>query len=641
MPWSEVVPSVVVAAAVLFWPAPFLLASLRLPPLASVALSPAVAVLVLTASAVVADAVGAAWGWPWVLGVAVLLVAALAAGRWWVRRGKREPAPGRPSPAIALTYLAGIVVAGAAATPALLHALVGPLAFSQRFDNVLHLNAIRLAAEGQASPLDLEPLTYSSFYPAAWHEWAGLVVHFTGADVRTATQACILVVVLLLWPITLGLLVETVVEPGVAGRLALGPLALSSVAFPLTLAAWGPLYANFLGVALTPALIAVGWDALGRRATPLLGRGSAITLTAIAGLAVAVAHPNAALSAGLILFPVALAALWSLVRRGDLRAVRDSRAWTLVVVGAVVLLPAVWWYLGRAIAAATIREPFTTPKEALVEAVVGTSLGRPPVPALTIGLILGLLVAAFVPRLRPLLASFALTGLTYFAAAGLETGPAMLVLTAPYYTDPYRIAAAGALVVVPLAVLGWDHLASLLGEGRGAPTRLVLAGVLAVALLVGTLGAEGPRLLREQVRKDFSTPPDARVLTPDELALIERLPRTTEAGAMLVVNPFQGGPLAYAFAGRPVTDPYMYTEPSPAARYLAEHLREAADDPQVCAAVRETGARYALVLEPYEIPAPPGTASNHDGLRGLDTTPGFEVVDREGAAALYRISACA
>ena len=160
----------VVAAAVLFWPAPFLLASLRLPPLASVALSPAVAVLVLTASAVVADAVGAAWGWPWVLGVAVLLVAALAAGRWWVRRGKREPAPGRPSPAIALTYLAGIVVAGAAATPALLHALVGPLAFSQRFDNVFHLNAIRLAAEGQASPLDLEPLTYSSFYPAAWHE---------------------------------------------------------------------------------------------------------------------------------------------------------------------------------------------------------------------------------------------------------------------------------------------------------------------------------------------------------------------------------------------------------------------------------------------------------------------------------------
>lgn len=639
MSWADAVPVMLVAVAVLFWPAPLLLATLRFPPLASVAAAPAIGVLVLVSSAIIADVAGLSWGWPWVLATALVLMAGLAFARWVVRRGAPPDERSLPSPRILLTYLAGITGAGLAFGPHLFDALVSPTAFSQRFDNVFHLNATHLASTGQASPFDLEPLT-ANFYPAVWHEWGAIVIQVTGADVRTATQACIVATVLVLWPLTMAWLVETIVQPGVTGRLILGPLALSSVSFPLALAAWGPLYPNLLGLALTPVLLAAGWDALGRRDQPTLGLGSALTVVALGGVAVALTHPNALLSAGLFLLPVAVAALWPLIRRRDRRSIRGSRPWAVAVAGFVVLLPLAWYVLGSRIAQASLRQPFTTLDRAFIDVVLGTSLTRPPVPSLTIGLVTGLLVAAFVPRLRALLVSFALASAIYMAAATMETSPGMLLVTAPYYTDPYRIAAAGTLVVIPLAVLGWDTAASILGERLPERARLVLAVALAVALAIVAPRSDGLRSLHDEVRTDFTAGADARVLTADELTLIERLPQTTEPGATLVVNPYQGGSLAFALAGRSVTDYYMYTEPSPAARYLAGNLRHASTVPAVCAAVAETGARYVLVLEPDEIPAPPGTESFHQGLRGLDEAPGFERVDAEGAAALYRITAC-
>ena len=88
MPWSSAVPAVLVALVALYWPAPALFAALRLPPLASAALAPHVAVLVLSVSAILADVAGGLWGWPWVLGVAVLLLGGVVGGRSLVRRGR-------------------------------------------------------------------------------------------------------------------------------------------------------------------------------------------------------------------------------------------------------------------------------------------------------------------------------------------------------------------------------------------------------------------------------------------------------------------------------------------------------------------------------------------------------------------------
>ena len=643
MPWSAAVPAVLVALVALYWPAPALFAALRLPPLASAALAPPVAVLVLSVSAILADVAGGLWGWPWVLGVAVLLLGGVVGGRILVRRGRppAEAAPPSRSPRILLAYLAGIGVAGIAMGGLVLDALVSPDSFSQRHDNVFHLNATHLVASGHASPFALAPVTTNSFYPAAWHDWAGLVMQLSGTDALVASQACTLAIVFLEWPLSVAWLVEVVVRPGTAGRLLVGVLALSSVSFPLTLAGWGTLYPNLLGIALAPVLFTVVWDALGRDDHPVQGLGSAVTMAALTGAAVALAHPNAALSVGLFLFPVAIAAVWPLVRRGDLRAVRGSVVWTLTVAaGFLVAFPVAWYVLGDAIAAGSVRDPFLEPGRALGEVVAGTSIGRPPVPSLAIGLVAGLLVLVATARLRPLLASFALVSTAYVASVALETSPLPLLLTAPYYTDPYRIAAVATVLVVPIAVLGWDSVARWFGERGPGWVGLVVAVALAGALLATTLASDGMRALHDEVRKRFVADPTAWLLTPDERALIERLPDTTPDDAVLVVNPSQGGSLAYAIADRRVTHYYMNTPVTPAAEYLALHLRDAATDPAVCAAVAETGAHYALALEPFEIEGVYESETSHPGLHGLDAAPGFEVVDSQGAATLYRVTAC-
>lgn len=646
MPWVDAVPAVVVALTVLYWPIPVVLWAFRLPPLAATAIAPAIGVLVLVTSAVVADVVGAPWGWPWVLGVAAVLTGASTTARLLLgRRPDASPVPhGLWSVRVLGTYLAGIALAGVVLIPTILDALVGPDAFSQRYDNVFHLNATHLAAKGHASTFDFSPLTAPGFYPAAWHDWAAFVVQLSGASVLVAAQACTLVVVLVVWPLTVAWFVEVVCRPGVTGRLALGPLALSSVSFPLMLAAWGTIYPNLLGLALAPAAFAAGWDAIERRESPALGLRSALTVAVLTGAAVTLAHPNAVLSVGLLLLPVAAVALWPLVRHGDLGTIRGSRLATLAVGAFVVGFPIVWWLSGRSIAEGSTRVPFTTVELALAEAVTGTSLGRPVVAPLTIGLVLGLLAAAILPRLRPLIACFLLALAAYVAAAALQTSPGVLLLTAPYYTDPYRIAAMGTLVAVPLAVLGWDTLARVVGEHTPLRPHAIaavgLAAGLAAALVTATAVSPGFSALHDEVRKSFVADAEALVLTPDERAIIERLPLTTEPDAILVVNPYQGGSLAFALADRRVTDYYMNTKPSPAGAYLAAHLREAASDPEVCAAVHETGARYALVLEPSEIPGPLGREFAHAGLTGLDLAPGFEVVDTQGATALYRITAC-
>lgn len=641
MPWVDIIPSVLVALAVLLWPTPLLVGILRLPPLASVAVGPPIAILVLVASAIVADALGATWGWPWVLAIATVLMVGLAAARWWVRRG-RAPVPrrGPGSPRVLGTYLLGMVLGGAALGPTILDALVGPDALSQRYDNVFHLNAIRLAASGHGSPFSLAPVSDDGFYPTAWHDWVAFVIQVSGTDVLVATQAATLAIVLVVWPLSLAWFTETVLQPGVAGRLALGPLALSSVSFPLMLTAWGTLYPNLLGIAITPVFLAAAWDAFGRREQPALGLGSVAAITVLTGSAMALAHPNAALSGGLLLLPVALVALWPALRRADLRAVRGSAWWTASVAAFAVGFPVAWVVLGRVIADWSVREPFTTGRHAFAEVLTGTALGRPAIASLTIGLVLGLLVAAFTPRLRVLLVSFLLASTAYFAAAALQTSPAVLLFTAPYSSDPYRIAAMGTLVVIPLAVLGWDTLADILGHKLPPGARVALALALAAALATVSANSEGMRHLHAAVRAGFVADADALILTPDERSLIERLPQTTEPDAVLVVNPFQGGSLAYALADRRVTHYYMNTVPSAAEQYLERNLRHASTDPAVCDAVASTGSRYALVLEPYEMSGPTRRTPSHAGLVGLDHAAGFERVDAEGQAALYRITAC-
>ena len=69
---------------------------------------------------------------------------------------------------------------------------------------------------------------------------------------------------------------------------------------------------------------------------------------------------------------------------------------------------------------------------------------------------------------------------------------------------------------------------------------------------------------------------------------------------------------------------------------VMERLGEAATDPAVCDAVDRLGVRFVLDFGDREVH---GATHTYDGIDDLDN-PVFELIDQEGDARLYRLTAC-
>jgi hypothetical protein len=105
----------------------------------------------------------------------------------------------------------------------------------------------------------------------------------------------------------------------------------------------------------------------------------------------------------------------------------------------------------------------------------------------------------------------------------------------------------------------------------------------------------------------------------------------------VIGNPGTGAAFGYALSGAAVYPAKWQIPASADFALLAERLRDAGDDPEVCDAVDRLGIRYALDFGPGD----PGTGRQQlAGLTGFADADGFEPVDAEGAASLWRITAC-
>src|SRR5690606_16402322 len=121
-------------------------------------------------------------------------------------------------------------------------------------------------------------------------------------------------------------------------------------------------------------------------------------------------------------------------------------------------------------------------------------------------------------------------------------------------------------------------------------------------------------------------------------ALILRLPELVAAGATIIGNPSTGMGFTFALSGVNAI-PKTWSPPNSGEwDVLAEHLRDAASDPEVCTALRSFGeVDYVLDFGLGET-----TAGRFQlpGLTDFDGQRGFELVARQGDASLWRITAC-
>ena len=659
MTWISATPQILVAACVLLLPGGLLgWLGLRMRGLAALAAAPVLSVSLIALAAIAADFIGVEWS---LIPVLVLTAAAVAV-IWGLRAAlaRRLPVPAAtvyPSGrgAVLIAEAAAVVTAAFLIGRRLLYAFGQPEAFSQTFDNIFHLNAIRYIIDtGSASSLSIGEMTGISFYPAGWHGVVSLVEQLTQSSIPVSVNAVNLLIGALVWPLGCIWLVRQITGPRVVPVLVAGVLAAGFGAFPLLLVNFGVLYPNFLGVSLIPSVLAILVGALGLAREPALTPLMSWILLVLALPGLALAHPSAALAVIAFSVPMIIAAIIrSVSRMAPERRLKRALAYVIGFAVYAVLICLIWVAV-RPAEDTLIWLPYQTQGQAVGEVLASSPIKTPAAWAIMLLTLAGIGAVLYRRSWLWVLGIYLMGGFLFVTASGSPDGDFRDLVTGGWYTDNYRLAALLPVATLPLAALGgtavllWLNtrvrvpvLARISADGthRRAASAAGIAGlVIAMGVLVFTTQKDNVRAATDWAAGAYAMAEDAPLVSSDEYELMERLDRTVDdKDAVLVGNPWTGSSLVYALTGYEPLQLHTIAALTPEDEEIYANLRDAQTDPEVCAAVQETGAKYVLDFGDLEVH---GGDHPYPGLEDLDSSGAVTLVDSQGDAKLYRITAC-
>ncbi|SFN16291.1 hypothetical protein SAMN05216207_100954 [Pseudonocardia ammonioxydans] len=526
---------------------------------------------------------------------------------------------------------------------------------SSTYDAVFHYNGVaHILGTGDASSLTLGTLTSpgsaSAFYPAAWHDLVSLVAMTAGAGVPVATNLTAWSVAALIFPLSSLLLTRHTLGRSAGAAFAAPVIATAFTGFPWALMSFGVLWPNLLGVALLPAALTVVAALVGTVNEPVLRPPGAAVLAVAALPALGFAHPNAVFSLAVLgLFPI----LWALLRLTRQR-ILTSRFWQpllglFVTLGAVAV---VVWLMVASPLLAGVRgfdwPAFTSTPEAVVEVFLLSTNSRPALWPIGVLVVVGAVAALRRITTSWLVPAHLASGFLYVLAASREDA-LTAGLTGAWYNDSYRLAAMLPVTGVPLAVLGVVTLAGLLRQvllarpapvgpalrRRGASAALVVGCVIALVLGYGGLRVG----LHSVVLAGTYREPADVLLDSGQRQFLEDVAPLIPEDAVVAADPYTGNALLYPLTGREVLFPHLIGDWTPEQTLLATRMRDAASDPEVCAAAAATRVQYVLsgpvTFWPWH-----GGAGWYPGLHDLGPVPGFELVASGGGQELWRLTAC-
>ncbi len=610
----------------------------------AVAAAPAFALTVIGIASTAAPWVGLAWSPIPVLAVTALLAVVLRLAR---RALGLSPGAIRDGRARVDSWLGlGLALAFVFITWRICVVIGDPGNFSQTFDNIFHLNAVRYVLDtGNASSLHLGRMTSPSgtlpFYPAAWHAFTALVVGMTGASIPVGVNGVTIVIAALIWPLGAVLLARTLFGTRPLVSVAAGVTAAVIPAFPFLLMDYGVLYPFQLGLALLPVGLAAALRAMGlvSTAAPALPKPWWALILAGTVPGMTLAHPGAFVALLALTLPMVVAFAWSLLR--------TARSWRrLAVIAGLVV------YLGAGLALLRILRPPAEARGWPPTLSIGEAIGQVvtvsmwyAVPVLVVAVaVLAGVVWSVIVHTRPSLLALAM----YVIAAGLfvvvsavDYWPLRDVLTGSWYNNIPRLAAILPITMVPLAALGVDRTWALVKRSaRRAPaTRrraLAVAGA-AVGAAAVVAAAVPVSSVTAGMYGVYAITADSALVSTDESALLARLDDHVPPGATVAGSPWTGTSLAYALAGRPVLMPHTLMEISPELEQINDGLDTAVAGDEVCRALQDRNVRFVLDFGSREV-----FPGQHDypGLDALATSGAVTPVDSEGDARLYEITAC-
>lgn len=630
--------------------------------IAIVAVPAAFAVLAL--APILAGALRIPWSPLPALGLSAALALVLLMLRRWLGAPRRERGSRLPRPHRLWIPVGAAAIGGAAIATTLVLSIKSADAISQTYDAIFHLNAVRLILEtANASPfaMDLSNPGNPGFYPTVWHGFVALVAQISGASIPVATNAVLFVVCAVVWPIGAVALGRAIAGPSPRTSIVAGVIAAGFPNFPLSLAGFGVLYPNLLSTALLPFVIVAALQLLGlgqaRRADPL-GLGTRWLLLLGALGAAVLAHPNAVHVLLLWLTAPVIAVVVRAYRGRPVPSVtgiavpaalsrgqRSSMATLGLLLFGVAIVSA--WYFGR-----TTDHPWggshDTPFGAVLDALGSTPRLEGHNWPITVLVLLGALLVALRRGQRWLLGvSLALIAF-YVIADGFPPGDWRTFFLSPWYNDPWRLAALVPLGALPLAVRGASAAAALattalrraarmFGSHRVALRRAVWS-VFGVAFLLASTQGAGAFAGVNYVSSKYEFDAASRLLTPDERALLERLPKHVPNDAVIADNPWNGGALAYALADRRVLVPHAGGNYDPRITDLVGSLDRGSVE--ACRAANDLNVEFVLDFGREYVFEGTKRALPYLGISGVERSGVLTEIDRQGDAVLYRITGC-
>lgn len=657
--WLPVLPQILLAATLLLAPGLAVSLALRFRTFDALSLAPALSVGILVVSSTLTPFVGVGFG-PVPVAFATLV---LAAAGYWVSRNRQGPAGlyagGRSGVLTRAAPYAAFAVACVLIGWRAAQVFGSPESFSQTYDAVFHLNSVRFGLDtGQASSLTIGAMTGGGFYPAGWNAVAMFVAIVTGADVPVAVNITSIVVSSVFWPLSCLLMTTWVTGRRPAAMIAAGIACASIGAFPLLMMDFGVLYPNLLAISVLPASIALAVRVTGSLATRQRP-GLPVTLALLLSLAgLIVSHPTTFMAWLVWTLPMVGACVYRLGPGlwKDRAADRPKYKVHLAAAVGYCLVFLVLWIFLRPPGEASFWGPYHTIPQAFGEALLVSPMGLAPAWLVAPLALLGLWACFRTPKRHAWIAAvFVIFAGLFVVVSGFPISPLRNLLAGVWYNDSYRLAALLPVVAVLLVAVGVSWAQSQIvplwraAKGRlfdeslpGGPPRshrlAAFVGVAAMSAAAIALGQQGG--LQQEVNQassQYSISENSPLVSSDELAVIRRLERTVPAGSTLLGNPYTGAALSYALGDRKAAQLHILSYVSPELREIYDDLGAVVSDPDVCAAVEDENAYYALDFGSKEVH---GGDHTPQGLKNLDRNPGVELIDSQGEARVYRITAC-
>lgn len=642
MGWLDLGLALLVTAGIIVVPGLVVALVLGLRGLTALALAVPAGVTIIVLAALGAPVLGMSWGWLPVMTVALAVVLVAVALRFTLWRSAPAALDAHgPRPAALLALIgSGLVV-----LVQLVVVIGGPENFSQTFDNIFHLNAIRYALDtGSVSPMTIGSMTSAAtgglpFYPSGWHAVASLAVQLTGASIPIASNAVMIFFAAFAWPVSALLLTRAMFGAATPVLVTAAAICAAMPAFPLLLVEYGVLFPYMMSLSMIAVPLAFLIEA-GRRAS-WRERWPFIVGAVGSVPGIAIAHPGGFVAL-LVFSAVVLAVLWirllasAASRRSKTLATAWAALFTVVALGA--------WYVLRPPVDARSWLPTQTAGQAIGEVLTASVSFAPVNIAVAALVIVGVVVALRRRSVTDWIAIGLLAAAAglYIVVSGLPYPILRDVLTGAWYNNAPRLAALLPIAWVPLAAIGGAQLWAILRERTSrisnARSRLALLAGVAVIVLLVVPQAGAMRTAVTSAKGAFAITDDSPLVTSDELALIDRLDDEVPEDAVILGSPWTGTALAYALADRRVVMPHTLMDITDDMSVLLDDLDSARKgSPVVCSALHRLGVDYVLDFGTQEIN---GGEHEYKGLDRLKHSSSVEKIDSVGDAVLYKVVLC-